>query len=56
MTINGAKHIPVLYGVEWLLICHIIHQNESHRTTVVGRRYRPIPLLSSSVLHSRAST
>ena len=42
--------IPILDSIEGLLIGDVIHQNEAHGPTVIGRGDGPVPLLPSCVL------
>ena len=41
---------PVLHRIERLLVRDVVHQDEAHRASVVGRRYRPVSLLACRVL------
>lgn len=52
MFCNFEKKIflPILYGIETLFVCDIVHQNESHCTSVVSSRYGSVSLLASSIL------
>lgn len=45
-----ANHLPVLDGVEGLLVGDVIHENEAHGTAVVGCGDGAVTLLTGRVL------
>ena len=48
-----ANHIPVLDGVEGLLVGDVIHQNEAHSAAVVSCGDGAVPLLPRRVLETK---
>lgn len=45
-----GRHSPVLHGGEGLLVGDVIHEQEAHGSTVVGRGDGPVTLLACCVL------
>ena len=41
---------PIMDTAEGLLVCDIVHEDETHGSAVVRRRYRSISLLARRVL------
>ena len=46
----APKVSPVMDAAERFLVGDVVHEDEAHGATVVGRRYSSVPLLSGSVL------
>ena len=50
---KNSKHIlPILDCLERLFICNVIHENKTHRTTVICSSYGPISLLPGCKIKS----
>ena len=45
-----ASHVPVLYGVEGLLVGDVIHKDEAHGSSVVSCGDGAVTLLARRVL------
>ena len=45
---------PIMDTAEGLLVCDIVHEDETHGSAVVRRRYRSISLLASRVLANKS--
>ena len=43
---------PVLHRVEGLLVSYVVHKDEAHRSSVVGRCDCPVSLLTRRVLQA----
>jgi hypothetical protein len=43
-------YAPVLHAVKRLFISDVVHEDETHGTSVVGRRNRAVSLLACCVL------
>ena len=50
MMMTMMRHPPIMDTAEGLLVCDIVHEDETHGSAVVRRRYRSISLLASRVL------
>ena len=50
MMMMMMRHTPIMDTAEGLLVCDIVHEDETHGSAVVRRRYRSISLLASRVL------
>ena len=42
-----------MHATEWFFVCHIIHKNKAHGSSVIGCCDGAIPFLASGVLESR---
>ena len=47
---GDAHHLPVLHGIEGLLIGYVVHEDEAHGSSVVGRSDGAVALLTCRVL------
>ena len=50
MMMMMMRHTPIMDTAEGLLVCDIVHEDETHGSAVVSRRYRSISLLARRVL------
>lgn len=50
-----GQHSPVLHSGEGLLVGNVIHEQEAHGSTVVGRGDGPVALLACCVLGKQQS-
>jgi len=48
-----CKLLPILHRVETVLVGNVVHQDEAHRSTVVGCGDGTVPLLTSRVLKQK---
>ena len=50
MMMMMIRDPPIMDTAEGLLVCDIVHEDETHGSAVVRRRYRSISLLARCVL------
>ena len=50
MMMMMMRDPPIMDTAERLLVCDIVHEDETHGSAVVRRRYRSISLLARRVL------
>ena len=50
MMMMMIRDPPIMDTAEGLLVCDIVHEDETHGSAVVRRRYRSISLLARRVL------